>query len=96
MLDRMKSKNSYYLVLEYCNAGDLASFVDSKCRLTEEEGRQIILQIIEGLNHLHNIKVMHRDLKLANILLHFPDMKGKEEEINNNWLKNVKLSEHNF
>ena len=27
MLDRMKSKNSYYLILEYCNGGDLASFV---------------------------------------------------------------------
>ena len=27
MIDRMKSKNSYYLVLEYCNGGDLASFI---------------------------------------------------------------------
>jgi hypothetical protein len=39
---------------------------------------------------------MHRDLKLANILIHFPDMEGKEEEITQTWLKNLKLEGYNF
>jgi serine/threonine protein kinase len=29
--------------------------------------------------HLNGLRVLHRDLKLANILLHFPDMEGKED-----------------
>jgi serine/threonine protein kinase len=39
MVDRMKSKNSYYLILEYCNGGDLASFVSAQGKLSEEEAR---------------------------------------------------------
>ena len=39
MIDRMKSKNSYYLILEYCNGGDLSSFVNSQGKLSEEEAR---------------------------------------------------------
>lgn len=34
---------------------------------------------------------MHRDLKLPNVLLHFPDMVGKEDLITDAWLKNVDL-----
>ena len=74
MIDRMKSKNSYYLILEYCNGGDLSSFVGAQGKLSEEEARQVIIQVIEGMNHLHSVGVLHRDLKLANILLHFPNL----------------------
>lgn len=87
MLDRMKSKSSFYLVLEYCNGGDLASFVGLVGKLPEDIARSIIIQIIEGMMHLHSLRVLHRDLKLANVLLHFPDMAGKEEMINNEWLR---------
>jgi serine/threonine protein kinase len=79
MVDRMKSKSSYYLVLEYCNGGDLASFVSLQGKLSENISRQIIIQIIEGMLHLHGLRVLHRDLKLANLLIHFPEMVGKEE-----------------
>lgn len=41
--------------------------------------------------HLHSLNVLHRDLKLANILLHFPDMVGKEDLITGEWLKNADL-----
>lgn len=46
--------------------------------------------------HLHSLNVLHRDLKLANILLHFPDMVGKEDDITNEWLKNVDLNNTNY
>lgn len=46
--------------------------------------------------HLHSLRVLHRDLKLANILLHFPDMVGKEDLINAEWLKKVDLSRTRF
>lgn len=92
MVDRMKSKSSYYLVLEYCNGGDLSSFVSAVGKLSENVSRLIIIQIIEGMIHLHSLRVLHRDLKLANVLLHFPDMVGKEDQINSEWLRNVDLT----
>jgi len=41
--------------------------------------------------HLHSLHVLHRDLKLANVLIHFPDMDGKEDLITSEWLKEVDL-----
>jgi serine/threonine protein kinase len=76
MVDRMKSKNSYYLILDYCNSGDLATFLSLQDKLNETEAKEIIYQIVDGMNHLHSLGVLHRDLKLANILLHFPKMEG--------------------
>jgi len=32
----------------------------------------ILRQIVEGMQDMHNVNIIHRDLKLANILLHFP------------------------
>lgn len=42
LIDRMKSKNSYYLILEYCNGGDLASIVAERGRLRETEARDAV------------------------------------------------------
>lgn len=52
MLDRMKSKSSYYLILEYCNGGDLNSFIQLYGKIPEDISRAIIVQIIEGMKHL--------------------------------------------
>ena len=60
LYDMKKTSNNYYLVLEYCNDGDL----------TEEEAIEILCEIINGFHHLFNHKILHRDLKLANILRH--------------------------
>ena len=43
------------------------------------------------MQHLHLFKAMHRDIKLANIFLHFPYLVGKENLINYEWIKNVNL-----
>lgn len=41
MIDKRKSQNHYYLILEYCNAGSLASFIELKGGVEEEIARQI-------------------------------------------------------
>lgn len=48
------------------------------------------------MNHLHCLKVLHRDLKLANILIHFPDMTDKADQITTEWLKRVDLNKTKF
>lgn len=71
--DLQKTPNNFYLVMEYCNGGDLDNLRDIRGRFKEEEARIILQQIVYGFKEIYKQKVMHRDLKLANILINFPN-----------------------
>lgn len=70
LYDLKKTPNNFYLVLEYCNEGDLAAYVKRKKQLTEDEAVEFLVQILHGFRTLVKNKILHRDFKLANILLH--------------------------
>ncbi|KAJ3188955.1 hypothetical protein HDU85_004672 [Gaertneriomyces sp. JEL0708] len=59
-----------YLVMECCNNGELYRYIHQrKYPLTEPEARGAIAQIVRGLLYLHANGIIHRDLKLSNLLL---------------------------
>jgi len=60
-----------YLVMEYCKHGDLHDYIKAKpnSTLAEEEAMGILVQILNGFKGLHEILVIHRDIKLRNILV---------------------------
>lgn len=57
------------LVIEICAGGDLLNYVRKRRRLKEDSAKFIFKQIIDGLAHIHSKGVLHRDIKLDNILL---------------------------
>jgi serine/threonine protein kinase len=59
----------YYFAMEFCGGGDLLNFVREKGRLCEFEAREIFKQLVAGVASLHSEMVLHRDLKLENILI---------------------------
>ena len=69
-----KTHQHYYIFTELSNCGDLNLLKKARPngRLTEEEGRLIMRKLVSGLRDLFEFDIVHRDLKLANILLHFP------------------------
>jgi serine/threonine-protein kinase ULK2 len=76
-LEAKKTYNNIYIFFEFCNGGDLRGFLEARGgKLDEKVTKVIIKQLAEGLNHLNQNKAMHRDLKLDNILLHFPEFSG--------------------
>ena len=55
-----------YLVLELCGQGELKQY----CPLRDEdEARRYMAQVVEGVQYLHTHGIMHRDLKLENMLV---------------------------
>ena len=93
-----KSQSRHYLITELCNSGDLSTLMDVRRHLSEEESRIILKQIVVGLRDINKGKVIHRDMKLANILLHFPneDLLALKKDERKVFLKNVNLVETPF
>jgi len=66
--------DNIFLVFDYC-AYDLASLVERMSRpFLESEVKQILLQLLEAVEYLHANFIVHRDLKLSNLLV---DDKGR-------------------
>lgn len=59
-----------YLVMEYCNGGDLAAYLQTRGSIAEDEIQRFLAQLVDALNYLETNNIVHRDLKPQNILLH--------------------------
>lgn len=57
------------IVMEYARNGELFEYVQKRQRLPENEARTIMFQIFLAIDNLHSNGIVHRDLKLENILL---------------------------
>lgn len=58
-----------YIVLEYAQAGTLFDLCETHGPLGEDIGRFFLHQMVDVLSYVHSKKIVHRDLKLENILL---------------------------
>lgn len=55
-----------YITLQYARGGDLSAWVD---RITPDRTRVIIAEVLLALGHIHEVKVIYRDVKLENTLV---------------------------
>lgn len=58
-----------YLVMELCEGGELADILKEKQTFSEEDTKVIMTKMAEAISYLHKRDIVHRDLKLENILL---------------------------
>ena len=76
LADIKATKTHYYLVMEYCNGGSLSECLKKYEQMygmpfSEEIVQFLMKQIIDGIRYIHNRNIIHRDLKLDNILVKF-------------------------
>ena len=68
-----KEENFLYIIIENAENGDLEAYIEANKKIgrhiPEDELWSIFLQCMQGLAYIHKMKVIHRDIKLGNILM---------------------------
>ena len=87
----LQDDHFYFIFSELARYGDLRMYlqrrIDAKSRvMSESEVKSIVIQLLRALNYLHSQNIVHRDIKLENILI---------DSVSNNRL-NVKLADFGF
>ena len=70
MIDFEETVSDIFLVLEFCNLGDLNDLLLKLNKISEDHIRLIFRQVGSAISFLHSLQIIHRDLKPQNILLH--------------------------
>ena len=64
-----ESEHHYGIVLEYASGGELFDYILNHRYLKDNAARRLFAQLISGVGYLHKKGIVHRDLKLENLLL---------------------------
>ena len=73
--ERLETAFHVVLSIDLMLGGDLFQHCKNRgttaaeCALPEDDARHIFKQILDGVNHMHHNRIVHRDLKLENILM---------------------------
>jgi serine/threonine-protein kinase ULK/ATG1 len=71
--DVYKTKQNVYLMMEYCTGGDLESYVEKNGPISEATLKRWLKQLVSAFIEMQSHRILHRDLKLGNLLLTDPD-----------------------
>ena len=97
--DVKKSKKHFFVVMECCNGGELSKALQKYTQkynqpFPEDILQYLMRQIISAIKYIHDRKIIHRDIKLDNILLHY---ENEEDKNNFNIMKaQVKIIDFGF
>ena len=69
ILETIETSNYILIIMENVNGGDLLSFVKKRTKLNEKTAKIIFKQLIISLKYIHSKGIIHRDIKLDNILI---------------------------
>jgi serine/threonine protein kinase len=85
--------NYKYILIELCNGGSLEELCKYFKRIPERLAQRIFRQIIDAFMALREKDIFHRDVKLPNIMLHFPGHTGDPSDTyaRQNYIKSTNM-----
>ncbi|KAI7863546.1 kinase-like domain-containing protein [Spinellus fusiger] len=76
----------FYVLMDYVNGGQLLHYIVKRQRLSEGRARLFSRQIVSALDYMHRNSIVHRDLKIENILI---DKSGRNVKLIDFGLSNL-------
>lgn len=73
LYDCFEDEQHIYIVMELAAGTTLLRYINSRGRIKEEETKKLFVQLLDIVDYLHTLNIVHRDLKVENIML---DEKG--------------------
>ena len=68
LLEVFETEKTIYMVMNICEGGSLRHRIKSKEYFSKSEQKNILFCLVSAVHHLHLNEIMHRDIKLENIL----------------------------
>ncbi|KAK9772924.1 putative non-specific serine/threonine protein kinase [Seiridium cardinale] len=67
--DVVRTNHHWYMLFEYVNGGQMLDYIISHGKLKDKQARKFSRQIASALDYCHRNSIVHRDLKIENILI---------------------------
>mmetsp|Transcript_44595 Transcript_44595/g.105736 ORF Transcript_44595/g.105736 Transcript_44595/m.105736 type:complete len:579 (-) Transcript_44595:29-1765(-) len=64
----LEDESKYYIAMPKCDGGELFDYLMTADEIPENECKQMIIEILRAIGHLHKNDLIHRDIKPENIL----------------------------
>ncbi len=68
LVDVLEDDKHFYVVLEYLDGRDLFEFMNRNF-MNEQRGKRIMYSVLRAIKYLHTFGIVHRDLKLENLMM---------------------------
>lgn len=66
IIETFKFEDSYYLIFELCEGGDLYERLMEAKKFTAPQAARATIQMVDALDYLHSLRICHGDVKLEN------------------------------
>ncbi|KAK2825332.1 hypothetical protein Q7C36_019259 [Tachysurus vachellii] len=68
LIDAFETRKEFYIIQELATGGDVFDWILDQGNYTERDAANVIRQVLEAVAYLHSLNIVHRNLKLENLM----------------------------